>query len=231
MTKDASTYRSIWKAGLKVVLTIVALPLGYLLIAFLLSITPVNRNAQPLAEGIEIFIESNGVHTDFVLPIITNVIDWKTLFPASHFQNIRPDLMTHVAFGWGDQGFYLETPTWADLKASTAVKALFLKSPSAMHVTYSYHPKPAEYRKPMLISPAQYEQLVAYILDSFAKDAGQNVILIPGKGYRRNDAFYNAKGSYSMYKTCNEWTGKGLRKIGVKTGVWTPFAQSILHHL
>ena len=44
--------------------------------------------------------------------------------------------MIFVGLGWGDKGFYLETPTWADLKTSTALKAVSGYNTTAMHVTF-----------------------------------------------------------------------------------------------
>ena len=217
---------------LKGVLVLILSPLVYVLLAVLLGLVPVNRSFDSAAnDGVEIFISSSSVHTDFVLPIRSDIIDWQPLFPASHFGDVNPSTMTHIAFGWGDQGFYLETPTWADLKTSTVVKALFLKSNSAMHVTYLRNPTSSEYIKRVIISNSQYEQLVGYITGSFKQTPDGQFEWITGSGYRTNDTFYTARGSYSLFKTCNDWTGKGLRKIGVKTGLWTPFAQSVLYYL
>ena len=38
----------------------------------------------------------------------------------------------YVAIGWGDRGFYVDTPTWADLKLSTLCNALFVPSESVL---------------------------------------------------------------------------------------------------
>jgi len=217
---------------LKCGLVIIVLPLIYLLFATVLSLIPINQAFDPVkGEGIEIFISSNGVHTDFILPITSDSIDWQPYFPASNFQGIDPSTMSHISFGWGDQGFYLETPTWADLKLSTALKALFLKSNSAMHVTYLRKPKPSSTVKRLVISESQYAQLASYIEGSFQKDSNGHFSWISGSGYRVNDTFYAANGSFSLFKTCNVWTGKGLRQIGIKTGLWTPFSQSVLFYL
>lgn len=213
-------------------LAIFVLPLTYLLFAIILSLVPVGHPFDPVeGNGIEIFISSNGVHTDFVVPIMSGSMDWHSYFPASNFRGIDPSTMSHIAFGWGDQAFYLETPTWADLKMSTAVKALFFKSNSAMHVTYLRKPKPSSTVKRLVITESQYAQLASYIESSFQKDSNGQFYWISGSGYRANDTFYVANGSFSLFKTCNAWTGKGLREMGVKTGVWTPFSHSVLFYL
>lgn len=222
--------RTLLKYIFRVGLVLIALPLAYVLLAFILGSIPVNRDAQQAQHGIEVFVGSNGVHTDFVMPVRSEAIDWQAHFPVAHFRNVEPSV-SHIAFGWGDREFYLETPTWADLELGTAFRASLLTSRSAMHVTYLNHPGVSERRKRIVLSSAQYQHLVGYVLDSFERDTSNRVILIPDKGYGSNDAFYTANGSYSLWNTCNTWTGRGLRQIGIKTGVWTPFAGSVLLHL
>ena len=42
----------------------------------------------------------------------------------------------YISIGWGDKGFYLDTPTWAELKLSTALIAGFGLGNAALHITY-----------------------------------------------------------------------------------------------
>ncbi|MFK7847826.1 MAG: TIGR02117 family protein [Rhodothermales bacterium] len=223
--------RSILTYTTRIVLVVIFLPITYLLLAFLLGAIPTGENNASAKDGIEIFVETNGVHTDFVLPIKSEAIDWHTYFPFAHFRNGDLADKSHISFGWGDRGFYLETPNWSDLKFSTAFKAFFLTSRTAMHVTYRNRPTRTKTRKSVVLSPAQYDQLVHYILDSFQQDPVDKVVLIPDQSYWGYDAFYAGTGSYNLRITCNEWTGRGLRRLGIKTGIWTPLAQSILFHL
>lgn len=215
----------------RIVLAVLLLPLLYIGLAFIFGLIPANRHSVPPVEGIQIYIVTNGVHTDFVLPIQSSDINWAALFPAADFKDVQPANMTHIAFGWGDRGFYLDTPTWDDLTAATAIRALFLKSATAVHVTYYRHPRPGDAVRPLVLSTTQYKQLTTFIMDAFERDDVGNPVLIPGRGYRGNDTFYAANGSYSLFNTCNDWTGRALRHIGVKTGMWTPFSQSIMYHL
>ena len=54
---------------------------------------------------------------------------------------------------------------------------------------------------------------------------------IPAPGYSDSDLFYEANGSYNLIGNCNEWTGAALRHAGVRMGLWTPLAGSVLDHL
>ncbi|HUH25716.1 MAG TPA: DUF2459 domain-containing protein, partial [Flavobacterium sp.] len=108
----------------------------YALITILLSYISVNKNqAEHSNQNLSIFILTNGVHTDIVMPYRNVLYDWSACLDTS----LTPGKTMRaqwVAFGWGDKGFYLQTPEWKDLKASVALKAATGLSQSAMHVTY-----------------------------------------------------------------------------------------------
>jgi hypothetical protein len=48
-----------------------------------------------------------------------------------------------------------------------------------------------------------------------------------GRGYGPADVFYEARGPYNVFFTCNEWTGAALRAAGIRMGRWTPLSQSV----
>jgi len=135
----------------------------------------------------------------------------------------------YVAFGWGDKQFYINTPEWKDLTIKTAFKALFLKSETAMHVT-CYRNSFARWRKIKLCS-SQLDSLNGYIEKSFQKNTNGSLQKIAVSGYNETDAFYAAKGSFSLFKTCNIWVNKALKVSGVETSVWSPFDLGVLYHL
>jgi len=202
----------------------------YLLSAWLLSQVVVNRDFKQTSDGITIYVKSNGVHTDIIVPAKTELIDWTVKLNPKDFQKGE---LNYVAFGWGDKGFYLNTPTWADLKFSTAFNALFWLSTSAMHITYySNAPSNSNYVRQIKISLQQYQKLVEYIEKSFQQDMQGHYILIPGYHYEGvNDNFYEANGIYNLFETCNGWANQGLKKTGVRTCIWTPFDWGILNNL
>ena len=95
----------------------------YGLLVSLLSFIPVSANQFAIDEPkVDIFILSNGVHTDIVVPVKNDTFDWSKQIKFEHTK-AKDSTAKYVAMGWGDRGFYLETPTWADLKASNALKA------------------------------------------------------------------------------------------------------------
>ena len=108
---------------------------GYLVVVTSLSYISVNDELEKKYDKIPIYILTNGVHTDIVLPIKNEQYNWSNLLKFQHTKS-KDSTSKFVALGWGDKGFYLETPTWADLKTSTALKAASGLSSSAMHVTF-----------------------------------------------------------------------------------------------
>jgi len=200
----------------------------YLAAAFVLARIPVAKAAANAPPDVLVFLHSNGVHTDIVVPIKTPQLDWSQQLP---FRNIPSGDTTtrYIAFGWGDKGFYLDTPTWADLKFSTAFVAAFWLGSSAVHATYLHGLVPGPATVPLHLSHAEYARLIAYIQHSFRYDAAGRVQHIKGHSYGRDDAFYEARRVYSFLYTCNTWTNNALKASGQKACLWTPADSGILY--
>ena len=206
-----------------------ALILLYLLIV-LFGLIPVNNGFEPPEDGIEIFVRSTAVHADLVFPISSETIDWRGQFSEDCFRG-KTDFATHISIGWGDKGFFLETETWADFRLSTAAKALFWPSNCCLHVEMTRSPEHDKDARSVRISAHQYVQLVNYVLSSFETDAQGNFMQIPGEAYRRNDAFFDAKGTYHCLNTCNSWAGAGMRKVGIRTPWLSPLPKTMFLYL
>lgn len=203
----------------------------YVVAALILSMIPINADFQSLpneSAGADIYVRSNGVHTDIVLPLNDEL---RVLIPQVDLHNADGQL-EYIAFGWGDKGFYLGTPTWADLKVSTAFVAAFGLGSTAMHVEAVKTPVVDESTRSVKINNVQLSALVAHIKNSFTYDAQGRVQKInTSANYNDHDAFYEAQGRYSLFMTCNEWTRKGLSLAGIRTAVFSPHEAGILRHL
>ncbi|MBB6237729.1 uncharacterized protein (TIGR02117 family) [Pedobacter sp. AK013] len=198
----------------------------YFVTAFCASRITVNPNPTNPKE-IAIYIMTNGVHTDIVVPTVTAQIDWTK--EISYQNTLAADsTYLYLAMGWGDKKFYLETPEFSDLKLSNGLRAISGLSTSAMHTTYYKNiPEDANCKK-IIISKAQYLQLIDYILNSFKKDKAGHLINVKSKvHYDVGDAFYEARGSYSIFKTCNTWANGALKACGQRSCLWTIFDTGI----
>lgn len=212
--------KKLFKFLLKSIFAFFVFILIYVLSAYILSKITVNKEPHTKPE-VEIYILTNGVHTDIVLPKKNDQIDWSQQI---QYKNTKAADSTYkyIAMGWGDKGFYLETPEWSDLKASVAFKAATGLSTTAIHATYYKKMKLGEDCKSILISKEQYSRLITYITNSFQKDIDGNFIPIKtDANYGKTDAFYEATGSYSLVYTCNTWANNGLKACGQKCCFWT----------
>ncbi|MFT5820341.1 MAG: hypothetical protein ACI8ZM_001580 [Crocinitomix sp.] len=176
-----------------------------------------------------IYVKTNGVHTDLCLPVESDFFDWKTMLPITDYSTANG--FQYVSIGWGDKGFFLDTPEWSDLTFSTAMNAAFLPSGTAMHVAYlSQAPQISDAVAKVYIDLTAHKTLIEYIQKSF-KQTNDKVELIPNKGYWNNDNFYEAHGNYHLFNTCNAWTNEALQTIGVKTGWLALSSDGIMSHL
>jgi uncharacterized protein (TIGR02117 family) len=222
--------KKVFKYTLWFLATIIAFVGTWLLCALLLPKIKMNSDRKKQESGVEIFVKSNGVHTDLILPVKNKLLKWDSLLQPNTFEEVDTTF-EYVAFGWGDKGFYLDTPTWADLKFSTAFKAAFWLGEAAMHVTY-YKTAPglSDRCRKIILSTEEYKKLISYIRNSFDQKEGR-YLLIDHPGYSNQDNFYEGKGTYNFCKTCNEWTGDGLEECGVKIGIWTPLQGAIIDEI
>lgn len=201
--------------------------------AFLMSGITVNdgyAQVQQQEEHIEIYVTSNGVHTDIIVPVSTPYIDWREKLPLHHFGNVD-STYRYIGFGWGDRKFYMETPEWSDLTLKVAITAALWPTRTAMHVEYiQSRLVPTKRQRPVRISPEQYQQLITYIDASFVQQ-NNRYLHINGSGYSDRDTFYEAHGKFYILKNCNNWVNQGLKVTDVKTAVWAPLPVSIMRHL
>lgn len=183
---------------------------------------PANASWVQPTDGVRIFVEDNGIHTGIVMPVSAAGVDWHGTFPASDLADPRYANLNHIAVGWGDRAFYVETPTWADINPLVVSRAAIGSSRTVLHVEHVPAPPTGKAVRAIMLTPDQYRRLAAFIggtMGTGGKVAG---------GYGPNDVFYHARGSYSAIATCNEWTGRALRHAGIRVGAWTPFPATVM---
>jgi uncharacterized protein (TIGR02117 family) len=204
----------------------------YLLIALVLALIPTEEKTVGEPSH-TVYLLKSGPHTDFFLPVQSTFHNWAIDFPYAN--NTNPDTsLTWVAIGWGDKDFYINTPTWDDLTAKTAIAATFGTGTAAVHASY-YFDVPTDGR-PLVkleLSDEQYQQLITFIRGSLASDAqGRRLPVTADKPGVNGayDRYYEAHGTYSMVYTCNTWINCGLKAAGKKACYWTGFAEGIFYH-
>lgn len=215
---------------LKTIGAIIGLVAIYAVFALLIPYIEIPKKTVTEPKNIDIYLLTNGVHSDLVVPVKSAEFDWSKEIPFENTLSKRTDFK-YLSIGWGDKGFYLDTPTWAELKVSTALKAAFWLSESAMHCTFYDEMKVGKDCKKITLTKPQYQELIAFIREKFDRDQNGKPILIKTDAvYGKDDAFYEAKGSYNFTETCNTWTNDGLKIAGQKAALWTATDRGIFQH-
>ncbi len=217
-----SLLRRALRALSAVLLALLAVLLLYALVGWIGSAVPRNAGWQEPATGVEIMIETNGVHTSLVLPLVTPQKDWRADYPAADLAlPHRP--YTHLSISWGEREVFLNTPTWADLSPLTVLRIAGAGGEGLLHVAHYVRPAPSEYLRPLVLTRTEYARLVAAIERETPPHPR-----VRHPGYGLQDVFYDAPGRYTAANTCNQWTSNVLAEAGVLTGWWTPFAGGVM---
>ena len=207
------------RTSIKWILYILLLPVGYVLVSLTLSAIPVQRISDAQDFDHTIYLSSNGVHLDIILSredLSDKLLRGLENHPSEDY----------FSFGWGDENFYINTPTWADLTLANAFSAMFLKSNSLMHV--SRYKARYKHWLPIQVTDVELQKLHTYLQAAFQTTNEGNKILLENKGYGASDDFYKAYGSYSCFNTCNSWVNSGFKQSGLKACLWTPFDVGLL---
>ena len=207
--------RGTLSAGLSIVL-------GYGAAGMVGGAIPTNIGWRPPSEGVTVFVESNGIHVGLIVPKVAAGIDWRAVAPASDLTDPRYGAYDHLAIGWGERGFFLGTPTWADVRPGPILHAALGSEATLVHVEHVPGPAPSADVRAIVLRPDEYRRLAAFIRVSIAGGGARHA------GYGGYDVFYQARGRYDAVHDCNAWVGDALRAAGVRIGWWTPFPVTVL---
>ena len=186
----------------------VAVAAGILVPRPLLSPTRAIEEDTPLRT---VLLLSNPIHTDIAARFAAMAADGLPIdAPGARW----------LVLGWGGRSFYVETPSWADLKPMPVLRAFTLDS-SVMHVAVMGDISLAHPAVTVLdLDQPSFEALLDFTVGSF--DTGAGGLRVAAPGYGDDDLFYEARGWFNALAGCNVWTASALRAAGIRTGLWTP---------
>jgi len=182
--------------------------------------------ASAAGEGTRhILVLKNPIHTDIAIPVDDEVRRRFRFLVDAGIPADAPEVR-YIVFGWGGRAFYLQTPTWSQLKAVPVFKALTLDT-SVMHVDVAGaitepHPDVSGFD----ISEERFAALLDFIAASF-QQGPNGPLVIENASYSSYDRFYEANGHFNALVGCNTWTAAGLRAAGLRTGWWNPLPVSL----
>jgi uncharacterized protein (TIGR02117 family) len=178
----------------------------------------------------KICLHDTGIHTNFIVPVKNNIFDWNEHL---NIQNVGKDEVNsyeYLIFGWGDRDFMINVPTFADFNLALTLKALFLPTPSTIYIQ-GYQEIPTNLTiKCIEIDGNNYLKLMNLIENTFKLNSKREKIRI-ANGHYNNAGFYDAKGSYTVFRNCNDWVGEGLDRANVNTPLWSGLSSGIMRHL
>jgi len=202
--------------------------LWYLGASWLAAALPVSGKSAhvPPAKPAAFLCEA-AFHTDIALPLDGEVINWR-----KEFRGLIPDYLprdTYLLFGWGDSVFFTKVLYPEDLTASRALAALAGMNPVAMRIVPVYGSDVRSVCAPLHGGQDTKAALIEEILNSLKKDEGGAYrpieTAVPG------ELLLTAKGRYSPFNTCNQWTASALGKAGLPRATFAPFVWSVTEPL
>ncbi|WP_377296482.1 TIGR02117 family protein [Rhizobium sp. SGZ-381] len=208
--------------SLRLPLVLVLLPLLILILGMLVP-RPLVSPADDRQPSREILLLHNPIHTDIALRLDEGLRSEFAELANVGFAIGRPDAV-YLVIGWGGRSFYIETPTWGDVKPMPVLRALTVDR-SVMHVDLTADiPRNLPQVRSLRLSETGYRQMVKAIKASFLQKEGR-VQSVPDAAYGDNDLFFEANGGFNALLGCNTWTAAMLRAGGLRTGWWTPLPQ------
>jgi uncharacterized protein (TIGR02117 family) len=163
-------------------------------------------NPEPRAQSVR--VASNGWHTAIVVgraeAAATGLLPEAEDFPNAAF----------LEFGWGDRSYYpASEPT-----IGMALAAALTPTPAIMHLAGLARPPDGTGAESEVVQVAvsqdEFLSLVAAIAGDFMRPEGGRAAPV-SRGLYPDSNFYNARGTFHLFNTCNTWTARMLRAGGV----------------
>ena len=197
----------------------------YMAAALIGSHIPANNDWTQPTEGVDIFVETNGVHVSLIVPMAAAGEDLSDLIRPEHLQN-RTLYGTHAMIGWGHGRVYRNARTWGDVRSGDIASAIVGSDFTTLHVYHLINPQSLPHRKTLRVSNTQYRSIISQIRATFRlNNQGES---IAHRAYAADNLFYDSVGHYSAINTCNNWTGSVLRNAGVRIGIWTALPGGVM---
>ena len=216
---DKMLLKTTIKRSLMVLISLIFIITLYFAIAFLLIFFP--TKPKNLNQDQTIYLLYNNLHSDIVLELNSTTEDWK-----KYLSPLIKNKKGYLSFGWGDKETYINTPTWSELSISSTLKALFINTPSLMHVSHISNINDYQAIRKINVSKEQLLALEKNILKGFDLNTDRSY-----RAYSHNDLFYPSNYKYNLFHTCNTWTGNTLRESNISMSYWTPLSKNVIDSL
>ena len=162
-------------------------------------------------------------HTDIAIPLYDPLFNWSEELKDELPSWLPPD--TYVLFGWGDSIFFTRVLQPDDMTPGRVLSALAGLNDTAVRIVPVNGGSVDEYCEPIQVDDEGRAALIAHIRETFERDAEGELSIIPTPV--DGEILVHAKGRYSMFNTCNQWTAAALGKAGLPRSAFAPFAWNV----
>jgi uncharacterized protein (TIGR02117 family) len=172
----------------------------------------------------EIYVVSHAWHTGFVIPSIK-------VYESIPALEDRFGLSANIEFGWGDKKFYQAK----EITTGLAIRAILWPTETVVHAV-AVPDNVKDYFgnsqiELLCLNDKELSSLMKFVSNSFSKNRLGEVEVLT-RGIYGDSQFYKGTGNYHILNTCNEWTAKGLKSIGMDISPATMLtAESVMNYL
>ena len=209
---------------LRAITAIICLPLVYFAAGFVGAVIP-GKHAD-LAPGTDVLIglARAPIHYDFLLPLSPE-LRARYDFAASAGVPIHAPQAEWLLVGWGSEAFYTSAGSYADMQPGAVITAI-TGDKAVLHLDVAGDVSRVDGIAYFTLSDSQYQALLASLEANFQRDQTGAPLALDAH-FNDHDAFFAAKGDFSLLHPCNAWLGETLRAAGVPFGIWTPTPQAV----
>ncbi|MDZ4394417.1 TIGR02117 family protein [Cypionkella sp.] len=209
---------------IRLVTAIIALPLLYFVAGIAGAVIP-GKHAD-LAPGTDVLIglARAPIHYDFLLPMSPELRNRYGFAEAAGVPVHAPQA-EWLLVGWGSEAFYTSAGSYSDMKPA-AVWTAITGDKAVLHLDVAGDVSGVAGISYFTLSEAQYQALLRSLDADFQRDQTGAPLPLAAR-FNDHDAFFAAKGDFSLLYPCNAWVGETLRAAGVPFGIWTPTPQAV----
>ncbi|MGR9051820.1 MAG: DUF2459 domain-containing protein [Gammaproteobacteria bacterium] len=154
-----------------------------------------------------IYVADHGWHTGIVIEagaVLSAMPGLRRAFPVARY----------VEFGWGDRDFYRAR----EVDFGLAAKALLVPTDAVLHVAVLSDPPDLGFSGSkivaLVVDADALNELLSFIRAAFEYDR-QGDFIPAGPGLYPGSLFFEARGTYHAFYTCNSWVMDALVRAGL----------------
>lgn len=212
------------KAAALALIALLILCFWYLGAAWLSGKLPLGGRAQLAEAGTPAtYLCEAPFHTDIALPLYDPQFNWAEELKDELPAWLPPD--TYVLFGWGDSVFFTRVLQPKDMTPGRVLSALAGLNDTAVRIVPVDGGSVDEFCEPISVDETGRAALISHIRETFERDSKGELQIIPTPV--PGEILVHARGRYSMFNTCNQWTAAALGKAGLPRSWFAPFAWNV----